>query len=403
MKPKVSIIIPVYNGTNYMKHAIDSALNQTYDNCEVIVVNDGSMDGGATDALARSYGDKIRYFVKENGGVATAVNYGIEKMTGEYMAWLSHDDMFMPDKIEKQIQAALESGIPDPIVHSNFDFLDVEKNKRYTADYLQTYTKEQMEDSCFAPLFVAIHGSTALVHKSHYTRVGLYDPILIATQDSDFLFRAMRGQRSVFLEEPLMISRIHREQGQQTMACHVTEYNEMFPRFCSVLSTEEKKHFCGSEWNFYYRLYLLLKYARPANTVLDYLIDQMRHCEKPTDMGMIAVRQIKTELRQKGIERIYIFGAGQMGKELLETLHSYDIEVAGYFDNDTQKHGTKIEGLLCSAPGEITEQEKCLFIVAMLDPSMVVKQLKQMDISHISTMGEFKKRLFRLAPIHTIF
>ena len=111
MKPRVSIIIPVYNGTNYMRDAIDSALNQTYENCEVIVVNDGSNDEGATDAAARSYGDRIRYFKKENGGVATAVNYGIQQMTGEYAAWLSQDDIFTPDKIEKQIHAALASGL----------------------------------------------------------------------------------------------------------------------------------------------------------------------------------------------------------------------------------------------------------------------------------------------------
>ena len=173
MKPRVSIIIPVYNGTNYMRDAIDSALNQTYENCEVIVVNDGSNDEGATDAAARSYGDRIRYFKKENGGVATAVNYGIQQMTGEYAAWLSHDDIFTPDKIEKQIHAALASGLENPVVHSNFEFWDVSKDKHLKVDLLQNYTKEQLEDSCFAPLFLAIHGSTALVHKSHYERVTL--------------------------------------------------------------------------------------------------------------------------------------------------------------------------------------------------------------------------------------
>ena len=58
--PLVSIVIPVYNGSNYMQEAIDSALNQTYLNVEVIVVNDGSSDGGKTDSIAKSYGDKIR-------------------------------------------------------------------------------------------------------------------------------------------------------------------------------------------------------------------------------------------------------------------------------------------------------------------------------------------------------
>ena len=61
-KPLVSIVIPVYNGSNYMSEAIDSALSQSYDNIEVIVVNDGSKDDGKSDKIARGYGDKIRYF-----------------------------------------------------------------------------------------------------------------------------------------------------------------------------------------------------------------------------------------------------------------------------------------------------------------------------------------------------
>ena len=65
--PKVSIVIPVYNGRNYMRDAIDSALAQTYKNIEVIVINDGSNDNGETDKIAKSYGNRIRYFSKENG------------------------------------------------------------------------------------------------------------------------------------------------------------------------------------------------------------------------------------------------------------------------------------------------------------------------------------------------
>ena len=72
--PKVSIVIPVYNGANYMREAIDSALNQTYKNIEVIVINDGSIDNGETDRIARSYGDRIVYVKKENGGVSSALN-----------------------------------------------------------------------------------------------------------------------------------------------------------------------------------------------------------------------------------------------------------------------------------------------------------------------------------------
>ena len=98
-KPLVSIVIPVFNGENYLKDAIDSAINQTYSNCEIIVVNDGSSD--ATEKIAKSYGKKIRYYKKENGGVSTALNLGLEKMTGDYFSWLSHDDLYKRDNQER--------------------------------------------------------------------------------------------------------------------------------------------------------------------------------------------------------------------------------------------------------------------------------------------------------------
>ena len=117
--PLVSIVIPVYNGANFLAEAIDSALAQTYRNLEVIVVNDGSTDGGATERIACSYGDKIRYFSKPNGGVSSALNLGIEKMKGEYFSWLSHDDLYAPDKIENQVNQYGSSNGSDGQQHIN--------------------------------------------------------------------------------------------------------------------------------------------------------------------------------------------------------------------------------------------------------------------------------------------
>ena len=73
-QPKVTIIIPVYNGSNFLAQAIDAALAQTYKNCEILVINDGSKDDGASEKIALSYGDKIKYFCKENGGVSSVLN-----------------------------------------------------------------------------------------------------------------------------------------------------------------------------------------------------------------------------------------------------------------------------------------------------------------------------------------
>ena len=77
---KLSVVIPVFNIEDYIGKCLDSVLAQTYQNYEIIVVNDGSCDDGKTEEIALSYGDKIRYFSKENGGVSSALNFGIEKM-----------------------------------------------------------------------------------------------------------------------------------------------------------------------------------------------------------------------------------------------------------------------------------------------------------------------------------
>jgi glycosyltransferase involved in cell wall biosynthesis len=93
---------PVYNGANYVGEAIESALAQTYRHVEVIVVNGGSTDHGAARAVAEGFGSAIRYIEQENGGVATALNTGIQAMRGELFSCLSHDDLYKPDKVARQ-------------------------------------------------------------------------------------------------------------------------------------------------------------------------------------------------------------------------------------------------------------------------------------------------------------
>ena len=107
--PLVSVVIPAYNASDYLAEAIDSALAQTYKNIEIIVVNDGSGDNGATEQVAVSYGDKIRYFYKKNGGCASALNYGINVMRGDYFSWLSHDDLYLPAKVENLLKLVIKA------------------------------------------------------------------------------------------------------------------------------------------------------------------------------------------------------------------------------------------------------------------------------------------------------
>ena len=100
----VSIVVPVYNGEKYLKKTIESILEQTYSNFELLLINDGSRDTSAKliDALV-ARDKRIKGFSKENGGVANARNYGVSLAKGELIAFCDQDDLWLPDKLEKQL------------------------------------------------------------------------------------------------------------------------------------------------------------------------------------------------------------------------------------------------------------------------------------------------------------
>ena len=108
--PLVSIVTPVYNGARFIGDLIDSVGAQTYPHIEVVVIDDGSDDGGATAAIAAAYGDRITCVRQTNGGVAAALNRGIAAMRGTLFSWLSHDDLYLADKVERQVEAYLAFG-----------------------------------------------------------------------------------------------------------------------------------------------------------------------------------------------------------------------------------------------------------------------------------------------------
>ncbi len=216
--PKVSIIIPVYNGSNYLKEAIDSALNQTYKNIEIIVVNDGSNDGNKTEIIAKSYKDKIKYFHKKNGGVSSALNAGIKNMVGEYFSWLSHDDIYLPYKIEKQIEfLENQQSKENIVVFCNFDTIDEKSN------YIKTIIPEltESENLFFIDLLISwpVHGCGVLFHKSIFDKVGLFNEKNKTVQDYEMWLRIFKkGYEFKYMPLVLFKNRVHQNQDSITTA-----------------------------------------------------------------------------------------------------------------------------------------------------------------------------------------
>ncbi len=103
--PKTSVVIPTYNRAKLLPHSIESVLSQTFQDFELIIVDDGSID--KTEKVVKKFQKKdkrIFYYFQENKGPATTRNVGIKKAKGEYIAFLDSDDMWLSKKLEKQIR-----------------------------------------------------------------------------------------------------------------------------------------------------------------------------------------------------------------------------------------------------------------------------------------------------------
>ena len=115
MKPVFSVIMPCYNSESYVKNAVDSVINQKYTNWELIAINDGSSDNtlAILDEYAK-YDQRIKVYTKENGGYATAVNYGLERINGDYLLMMGSDDT-LSEQLFFEIVDSIDNKFPDMI------------------------------------------------------------------------------------------------------------------------------------------------------------------------------------------------------------------------------------------------------------------------------------------------
>ena len=205
--PMVSIVIPVYNGSNYLREAIECALAQTYKNLEIIVVNDGSTDD--TEQIALSFGDKIRYIAKPNGGTSTALNLGIANMRGEYFSWLSHDDLYYPQKIERNVEALSKLENKDTIIISDVDGMTDHTRTFPTALYQQHRDAYPRRNSSwlYPVVYNKTHGCTHLFSKKVFETVGLFDVNERVAHDFEFYYRAFAKFPHYYIDEPLVTAR----------------------------------------------------------------------------------------------------------------------------------------------------------------------------------------------------
>lgn len=249
--PMVSIVIPVYNGANYLGEAIESALAQTYENKEIIVINDGSNDNGETEQVALSYGDKIKYIKKENGGVSSALNTGIKNAEGEWISWLSHDDLYEPDKVLVQVRDAEKMKEKNPdynkilyYVYGGFINADGEKIDRKVKNFPAGLHSGAESLNLFFKA-CSIGGCGLLIPKGMFEDVGYFNETMRYMQDVFMWEQAFIAGYSLFVnEKTLSITRLHNSQASTVdKACGFVDREKVGKYLCENLDkTKEREN-----------------------------------------------------------------------------------------------------------------------------------------------------------------
>ena len=197
-RPLVSIIVLCHNYGRFLREAVDSALAQTYPNCEVLVLDDGSTDDSLE--VARSYGEAVRVFTHPNMGVERTSNRGVEEARGEYTAFLSADDLFEPTYVEELYDAL--TAVP-------------EASYAYCRAQMFGADDRVLRAFPFSPDLIALRtnyvNACALTRRADYLAVGgMSDVGEITMEDWDLWLRMLeQGKRGTFVRKPLLRWRRH--------------------------------------------------------------------------------------------------------------------------------------------------------------------------------------------------
>lgn len=241
MNPLVSIIIPAYNAERYIARAIKSALNQTWRDIEVIVVDDGSTD--RTAEIVRSFKDpRVRYIYQQNQNVGSARNHGIKESKGKYITFLDADDEYLPEKVEKQVEF-LEQNPKYQVVYcdtiqfysDNPDKLFIKKGEHPSGDIFEALLHSSV-----------INPNTVMMAKELLVKVGMFDERPNFPEDWELWLRIARaGYLFGHIHEGLVKVEM-RKDSKTTIEVNLQAKKyllEIFQNLFSVMTPEERERY----------------------------------------------------------------------------------------------------------------------------------------------------------------
>lgn len=205
-KPRVSVIMAAYNEEDYIMQSVSSVLSQSYEDFELIIVNDGSTDK-TQEMLEKEFNDgRIKLFNQENKGLTKALNQAIKLSNSKYIANLDADDYCLPQRFEKQVEF-LDRNPDVAIVGTAYYRYDEIRREKWIRKYPIEDEKIRREMSKYIPL---CH-SSVMIRKSCLEKIGYYNEKYETLQDMELWIRIARKFKLANLDEPLVARRIRKD------------------------------------------------------------------------------------------------------------------------------------------------------------------------------------------------
>lgn len=353
-KPIFTVIMPTYNRKSYLKRSVDSILSQTFENFELIIVDDGSTDG--TESLVKTFGDdRVIYLYKENGGHNSARNMALKNARGEYIAFCDSDDCWLPEKLEKHIQK-YHSDNEVKVVYDLTGTMVMENG----ASQIVVERNDTCEGWCYKEVLRQgyLTSPTFLSCKKEcFDKIGGLTMELTNCEDDDLCFQLCKHFKVGLVKEVLGI-RYTDADNRITMNWKLCA--DDYFKFLEKWKDEIVK-MCGTD-------VLRSKYNRAAKYYVE--INEIDRAGEIYEMackaGNSSAEEIKSRIKGKLFinDEIIIYGTGDWGEKIY-----YVLKIAG-FDNfrfavtDTKKTGKNWHGREVEEIGTLDAKIKVPLIIA---------------------------------------
>lgn len=315
--PKVSIVLPTYNGEDYLRESIESVIAQSFTDWELIIVNDCSTD--STPQIADEYAAKdcrIRVIHNQtNQKLPNSLNIGFESASGDYLTWTSDDNIFHHEALIK---------MHDFLLHN--DYCMVCARMRYIDNNGHVLSLIP-EDFCSDSFYYTNNVRACFMYKRCVLdSIGPYDSDLFCVEDYDYWMRIMNHYKKIgFIPEILYYYRMHNNSLSST---HYAKVRKQLAKMRNKYDAEivaALKNTPSYLWQIY----------------LDF-IENKKLCEPLSDKYIAELPEIKYDSFLEENKEIVIFGSGQWGQKVLHILNG---KACFFVDNDVQKIGQKIENI----------------------------------------------------------